>query len=95
MRPGRVHSGMEEVLFESETEESRAAVADYLRSVADRLDDGAVTLRSGDEELTVNPPETVEFEVKVEREGAETSLELELEWAEDASGASGGGFEVA
>ncbi|MEE6209984.1 amphi-Trp domain-containing protein [Salarchaeum sp. III] len=86
---------MEEVLFESETDESRAAVADYLRSVADRLDDGAVTLRSGGEEFTVNPPETVEFEVKVEREGAETSLELELEWTDGANEGGGGDFEVA
>jgi len=86
---------MEEVLFESETMESRAAVADYLRSVADRLDEGEVTLRGGGEEFTVDPPETVEFEVKVEREGDETSLELELEWAEGASEESGGRFEVA
>lgn len=85
---------MEEVLFESETDESRATVADYLRSVADRLDDGTVTLRSGDEEFTVEPTEPVEFEVTVEREGAETSLELELEWTEGASEESSGGLEV-
>jgi len=86
---------MEEVIFESETVESRAAVADYLRSVADRLDGGdAVTLRAGDEEVTLDPPASVSFEVKVERETNtdETSVEFELEWGPDDDD---GEFEVA
>lgn len=87
----------EEVIFRSETKESRGAVADYLRSVADRLESGdPVTLRAGDEEVTLDPPATVEFEVKAEREtGAgetETSVEFELEWSDAESEAS---FEVA
>jgi amphi-Trp domain-containing protein len=79
---------MEEVLFESEMVQSRADVAAYLRTVADRLDDdGRVTLSAGDQSLTVTVPARPTFEVKVEREGppegpAETSLELELEWDE-------------
>jgi amphi-Trp domain-containing protein len=85
----------ETVLFESERKENLAAVADYLRTVADNLDAGAsVTLEAGGDSVTLNPPETVEFEVKAEREGptdgaGELSLELEIEWDENADGSDG------
>lgn len=79
----------EEVLFETESRKTRADVADYLRTVADRLDDGeALTFRAGEETVTVDPPGAVDFEVKVEREGVadapgELSAEFELEWDEN------------
>jgi amphi-Trp domain-containing protein len=79
----------EEVLFEFESEQSRSDAAAYLRAVADDLDAGdPVTLRAGEESITLNPPATVTFEVKAEREGptdgaGELSLELELEWDEE------------
>lgn len=81
----------EEVLFSTETAESRSDVARYLRSVADRLESGGpVTLSSGGEEVTLDPPERVTFEVKAERETGsgkpELSVEFELEWKEGASG---------
>lgn len=77
----------EEVLFENESRQSRAAVATYLRSLADKLDAGdAVTLRAGAEELTLEVPPSVDFEVKAERETGsgpdELSIEVELEWSE-------------
>lgn len=74
----------EEVLFESESRQQRADVANYLQTVAGNLELGeSIELQAGDESITVDPPADVEFEVKVEREGTEKSLELELEW--DAS----------
>ncbi len=83
----------ETVLFEIERMSSLSDVASYLRSVADKLDAGeSVTLESGTESVTLDPPETVEFEVKAEHEGpdgnGELSLELEIEWDEDSE--SGG-----
>ena len=69
----------------------RSAVADYLHSLADNLDSGSdVTLRAGDQSVTLNPPTRVEFEVKAEREGPvdgddELSIEVELEWPENPS----------
>lgn len=80
----------EEVLFESERAESRHAIAEYLRQVAENLDAGEpIVLRSGEQELSVSPPDRLEFEVKAEREGrpgepGEISLEFELEWDESA-----------
>jgi amphi-Trp domain-containing protein len=78
----------ERVLFESERVLDRSAVASYLRTVADKLDSGeAVTLEAGSDSVTLEPPESVEFEVKAEHEGpegdGELSLELELEWDEN------------
>jgi amphi-Trp domain-containing protein len=85
------------VLFESESEQNRADIAAYLRQIADNLDAGGdVTLQSGGESVTVDPPERPTFEVKVEREGPEggpyeRSLELELEWDENSDGDGKGG----
>lgn len=86
----------EEVLFESESVQSRAEVAGYLRAVADNLDAGEpVTLRAGGETVTLDPPASVTFEAKAEREGStdgtgELSLEFELEWADGKTeGATG------
>jgi len=84
----------ERVLFESEQYASRSEVADYLRTVADRLEDGdAISLEGSGDPVTLDPPATVEFEVKAEHEGptdaGELSLELELEWdVDDADGSS-------
>lgn len=86
----------ERKLFKSESTLSRAKVAQYLRSVADSLEAGnAITLRSGDQSVTLEPPEQVTFEVQAEREGpkgrGEVSIEFEIEWDEQSSG---GGLEI-
>ena len=78
----------EEVLFKTESRQSRAAVADYLRTVADRLDAGeSLTLSAGNDSLTLDVPSQPTFEVKAEREGTapntELSVEFELEWKEN------------
>ncbi|MFB6092509.1 MAG: amphi-Trp domain-containing protein [Haloquadratum sp.] len=86
----------EDVLFESESPQSRAAIARYLREVADKLDAGEpITLSAGEQSVTLDPPQTPTFEVKAEREGptdgpGEHSIEFEIEWDEQsASGATG------
>jgi len=82
---------VETVLFENERVLDRSAVADYLRSLADSLDEGSdVTLSAGEQSVTLAPPSQVEFEVKAEREGpaegnGELSIEVELEWPEHAT----------
>ena len=85
----------EEVLFKSESDQSREEIAAYLRQVADNLESGAaITLKSGSESVTLEPPARPTFEVKAEREGpagnmTERSVEFELEWDEN-DGAEGG-----
>jgi amphi-Trp domain-containing protein len=79
----------EEVLFKSESDQSRSEIASYLRNVADTLDRGdAITLKAGSESVTLNPPARPTFEVTAEREGpagnmTERSVEFELEWDEN------------
>jgi len=90
------------VLFESESKQSREDIAAYLRQVADSLDSGGeISLSSGGDSVTVDPPQQSEFEVKVEREGPEggpyeRSIELELEWDEVDEGTDGssGGLSI-
>ena len=87
----------EETLFEMESTYDRSTIAEYLRSVADSLEQGGpIKLKSGDRSITLDPPDRLTFEVEAEREGpvdgpGELSLEFELEWDEDASGGSGTG----
>jgi amphi-Trp domain-containing protein len=86
----------EEVLFKSESDQSREEIASYLRKVADNLDSGnAISLKAGSESVTLNPPARPTFEVKAEREGpadnmTELSVEFELEWDENAGEESSG-----
>ena len=80
----------EEVLFESESRQDRSAVADHLRTVAEKLDgDGRLTLSGGGESLALAVPSALTFEVKAERETGsgpdELSVEFELEWDEGES----------
>ncbi|WP_090379766.1 amphi-Trp domain-containing protein [Natronobacterium texcoconense] len=87
----------EEVLFETESRQDRAAIADYLRQVADNLEsDASITLTAGDQSVTMDPPSQPTFEVKAEREGptdgpGELSIEFELEWDENDDGGDGDG----
>lgn len=86
----------EEVLFKSESSQSRDEIASYLRSVAEKLEQGgAITLKAGSESVTMDPPARPTFEVKAEREGpaggpGELSIEFELEWDENSEGAESG-----
>jgi amphi-Trp domain-containing protein len=92
----------EEVLFESESDQSREEIASYLRKVADTLDSGGVmNLKAGSASVTIDPPARSTFEVKVEREGppdnmTERSVEFEIEWDESdgADGAGSGQLEI-
>lgn len=85
----------EEVLFKSESDRSRTEIADYLRTVADSLDAGGdITFSAGEQSIAVDPAERAAFEVKIEREGpedsaGELSVELEIEWDEDANSDDG------
>lgn len=87
----------EEVLFKFERRMDRADIAQYLRAVADNLEQGeAITIEAGDDSVTMDPPAQPTFEVKAEREtsssggDAELSIEFELEWDEGESGGDGG-----
>ncbi|WP_331236564.1 amphi-Trp domain-containing protein [Natronorarus salvus] len=85
----------EEVLFKVEQSMNRSEIAEYLRTVAEKLDgDGTLSLSSGDESVEMDVPERPEFEIKAEREtngSTELSVEFELEWKEGQEGKGSGG----
>lgn len=90
---------VEEVLFETEQSRTRGEIADYLRAVAERLDDdGELSLSAGGESVELAVPDRPTFEVKAEREdedsGTELSVEFELEWDEDRGGDDGSSDEL-
>lgn len=86
--------GRETVLFKSEERKNRSEIAAFLRTLADKVEQGRVSLIQAGEELALDLPETLTLEVKAEEEtkgqGISMSLEVELEWrpggAEDKPG---------
>lgn len=76
---------MEETVFRSEEVLSREEIASFLGDISGKLESGeALNLKSGQQETQLDVPEKAEFEVKVEEEGEETSLEIEIEWGDDS-----------
>jgi hypothetical protein len=69
----------ETALFESESEQTRAAIASYLRNVAETLESGRdVTLKAGDRSVTVDPPAKPTLRVRAGRDGPEGAGELRI-----------------
>jgi amphi-Trp domain-containing protein len=85
--------GKETVLFASEERQSLRYVADFLRQLADKLDQKQVVLRQGSQEVIVDIPDNVVLELKVEEEQKkkklQRSLEIEIEWYEGDEAVSG------
>lgn len=86
----------DDTLFEFEQDMSRADVATYLRTVADRLEgNGELEFSAAEQATTIQVPDRVEFEVELERDSdargsSEVSLEFELEWYETSEGSVAG-----
>ncbi|MUM77869.1 amphi-Trp domain-containing protein [Pseudodesulfovibrio sp. F-1] len=81
--------GRETVLFKSEERKSAAEAAAVLRTIADRIESGQITLTGQGGEVSLVIPPQVTLEIKAEEEEGRTlkrSLEIELEWAEGDTG---------
>lgn len=76
----------EKVLFKSEEPKDRASVVAFLRDLVNRLEQGKITFKRGEEELFIEIPEQVVLEIKVEEKTKpgkiKRSLEIEIEWNE-------------
>lgn len=69
----------EEVEFEQYL--ARDDVATHLEAFVEGLQDGGeITVTMGDSTVEITPPEHLEFEVEIEEEEDEQSVEFELEW---------------
>ncbi len=83
--------GREVRLFKSEERKSRSEVAAFVRQLADKIDEGRVTLRQGQEEMSLELPTGLILEIQVEDEdkgtkGTQHSLEVEIKWFDEESG---------
>lgn len=68
---------MERVLFEMESKISGAEISEYLRKIADKVESGeSIKLGSEGQAVEIDTDRPAEFEVKVEEEDGEESLEL-------------------
>lgn len=75
--------GIETVLFKSEEKKSKSEITSTLRTIADKIDSGALTLKQSSNEVLVEFPDQMVLELKVEEEQGKRlkkSLEIELEW---------------
>jgi len=77
--------GRERVLFKSEEKKSNVEIVSMLRTIADRIEQGRLTLRQRDNEVVLDFPSQMTLEIKVEeekkkRKGTKMQLEIELEW---------------
>lgn len=72
---------MTEKLFRSENVLSRNEIAEHIKRIAEGVQNGNVSLKSGNETVAVQPPENAELEIEVERENdGDLSIEIEVEW---------------
>jgi amphi-Trp domain-containing protein len=79
------------VLFKSEERKDLQSVSAFLHQLADSLENNQVILRQGTEEITLDIPNQVILELKVEEEDkkgkTKHTLEVEIGWIEgDESG---------
>ena len=79
------------VLFKSEERMDLQSVSAFLHQLADRLEHNQVILRQGTEEITLDIPNNVVLELKVEEEDkkgkTKRTVEIEIEWIDgDESG---------
>ncbi|MGD8991870.1 MAG: amphi-Trp domain-containing protein [Desulfobacterales bacterium] len=75
--------GRETVLFKSEEKKASSDIANFLRQIADKIDDGMMILKQGPEEITLEFPKNMVLELKIEEEQGKRlkkSFEIELEW---------------
>jgi amphi-Trp domain-containing protein len=80
--------GKEIRLFKSEERKSRADLSAFVHQLADKISEGQVVLRQGQEEIVLQLPRSLILEVQVEDEdkgtkGIQHSLEVEIKWFDD------------
>jgi len=78
----------EKTLFKFEEKMTKSEIAEHLDQISEKLKSREPITFNSDKSIELNPSETSEFEIKVEEEGSETSLELEIEWDKNKSDSS-------
>ena len=72
-------------LFRTEKHMSREEASQRLKKISEKLGEGKLELKSGENSVILEPDEQVEFEIEVEQESdGDMSLEIEVEWSENS-----------
>ena len=80
-------STMSRKLLRTESMMSREDAAQKLHDLADKIGDGRVELKAGEDSIELRPSDQVEFEIEVEEEtDGDISIEMEVEWSEESQG---------
>jgi len=74
-------------LFKSDERKTREEVGAFLRELAEKVAGGTVVLKQGQQEVTLDLPESLILEVDVKEKhkrpkGPKRKLEIEIEWYE-------------
>jgi amphi-Trp domain-containing protein len=78
---------MSRKLLKTTEKMSREDAAEKLHSLADKIGEGQVELKSGNDSVSLQPGKHVEFELDVEEEeDGDISIEIEVEWPEAGNG---------
>lgn len=90
--------GKEIVLIKNEEKMSRQEAVKMLRNIADKLEEGKITLSQGNKEVELIIPKRVEVEIKAEEEikkrKTTKKLEIEIEWLVGGSDDATGSLEI-
>ena len=74
------------VIVKSDLRKELPDVARFLRELADKVEAGKVTLVQGGQDVIVDLPSTVEFEIEYyeqpKKHGLKKQLEIEIQWIE-------------
>lgn len=77
----------EKVLLKSENPKTLGEISEFLRALADKVQDGNLILKQAGEEVNLSLPQNCVLEVKVEEEPRgdtkKYQLEVEIEWSEN------------
>ena len=74
---------MSRKLLKTTKKMSRQEATEKIHSLADKIGEGRIELKAGDDSVTLQPADQVEFELDVEEEeDGDISIEIEVEWQE-------------
>lgn len=74
---------MSQKLLKTTEKMSREDAAEKIHSLADKIGDGQVELKAGNDSVNLAPGSQLEFELEVEKEDdGDISIEIEVEWPE-------------
>lgn len=72
---------MSRKLLKTTNKMAREDAAEKLHNLADKMGEGQVELKAGNDSVTLQPADRVEFELDVEEEeDGDISIEIEVEW---------------